>query len=182
MRADPPVDEAAIVACLGHLDATIRRRPYPYETSHKLDELEVILADGTRLEFLLKDLRRSSLGSSARRVKPHIFHDPFREAEAYRLLVEAGLGKAICRASGRDWLLLEKVRGVELWQVGRLQAWVDAARWLARLHAHFAARRPTSLHLLNYNAEYFRMWSQRALRHHPSLRPILRHHERVVEL
>ena len=37
----------------------------------------------------------------------------------------------------RYWLLLEKVAGVELWQVGDFAVWEDVARWLGAFHARF---------------------------------------------
>lgn len=176
------IDAATLAVSLDQPVASVRRRPYPYRTSHRLDELEVVLSDGTRLELLLKDLRRSKLHATARRSKPPFLHDPLREVEAYRLLASTGLGAPVCHDSGANWVLLEKVPGVELWQVGELEAWADAARWLERLHALFAERPPAGRHLLRYDADYFRIWPDRARRRHPALESVLGGYERVVEL
>jgi aminoglycoside phosphotransferase len=176
------MDAAAMTVRLDRSVASVRRRPYPYRTSHRLDELEVLLEDGTRLELLLKDLRRSRLHTSARIAKPAFLHDPLREIEAYHLLAPTGLGAPMCHDSGEDWVLLEKVQGVELWQVGDLNAWVDSARWLTRLHSLFAGHPPSSHHLIRYDEDYFRIWPARARRRHPALASITDNYERVVQL
>ena len=159
----------------------ISRRPYAYRTSHRLDELEFVQPDGTQLKLLLKDLRRSELGP-ARRVKPRLVHNPRREVEAYRVLADANLGTPICHNSGKHWLLLEKVQGVELWQVGELATWVDVARWLAAFHDHFASKPPSSVALLDYDAPFFRLWPERARSRHPELRRVLSGYDRVIKL
>jgi hypothetical protein len=176
------VDAATLAESLGRPVATVHRRPYPYGTSHRLDELEVMLSDGTRLELLLKDLRFSEISAAARTTKPTFLQNPQREIEAYRLLASTGLGVPICYDAGDDWVLLEKVPGVELWQVGEVDAWAQAARWLAQLHALFAERPPESHCLLRYDADYFRIWPERAGQLHPMLAPALRGYEHVIEL
>jgi hypothetical protein len=176
------MDAAMLAESLGRPVASVQRRPYPYGTSHRLDELEVVLLDGTRLDLLLKDLRISELGATARGTKPEFLYNPLREVEAYRVLATSGLGAPICHDAGDDWVLLEKVAGLELWQVGDLDSWVEAARWLDRLHALFAVRPPDSQHFLRYDAAYFRMWPNRAQRRHPVLSSVLGGYERVVEM
>lgn len=167
---------------LGRPVASIGRKPYSYRTSHQIDELEVVLADGAQMALLLKDLRRSELEPAARLAKPEFLHNPHRELEAYRLLADAGLGTPICYDAGDHWLLLEKVQGVELWQLGELEAWVAAARWLARFHSHFARRPPVSDRLIRYDADYFALWPVRAQRGHPALAGVVTGYERVVEI
>src|SRR5205823_1029274 len=92
---------------------------------------------GTRTTMLRKDLRWSEFGKTAQDVKPDFLHDPGREIEAYRILNEFDLGLPKVYESGADWFVLEKVPGVELWQIGDLGSWIDAARWLAKLHSLF---------------------------------------------
>src|SRR5581483_3290401 len=105
------------------------------------------------------------------RAKPAFLSHPAREPDVYRLLLApAALGTARCFAvasSGAPhaWLLLERVPGVELYQVGRLQTWEQVARWLARLHLRFAADAragtlPASL--LRYDRAFLELWSARA--------------------
>jgi aminoglycoside/choline kinase family phosphotransferase len=70
-------------------------------------------------------------------------------------------------ARDRQWLFLERVPGRLLWQVGRLESWEKAARWLAALHTEFDAdrlgsRRKPLPSLLRYDAAFYRVWLQRA--------------------
>jgi len=169
-------------ASLGRPVASVHRAPYPYSTSHRIDALDVVLSDGTRIELLVKDLRIPVSSAPAPGAKPGFLHNPQREVEAYRLLASAGLGVPICHGAGDDWVLLEKVPGVELWQLGNVDSWADAARWLERLHALFAERPPESQHFLHYDAAYFRIWPDRARRRHPELSSVLRDYERIVDL
>ncbi len=125
---------AALEAALGTRVGRIERRRSPYRTSFLLDEVDVDLADGRRLELVLKGVDRRSLGPAARVAKPAVVHDSRREIQAYRLLANAGLGTPELVAAGTGWLLLERVRGLELSRIGDLDVWRAAARWLARLH------------------------------------------------
>lgn len=150
----------------------VSRRPYAYGTSHRLHEVELERPDGTRVRRLLKDLGPAE--------KPDFLHDPRREIQAYRILGAAGLGTPTCHDSGDGWLMLEKIPGVELWQVGDLDTWIEVARWLARMHAHFAAAPPDSDGLLVYDANFLSLWPERAQRKHPILRPIAARYDRVL--
>src|SRR5206468_618453 len=66
----------------------------------------------------------------------------------------------------RHWLLIEKVPGVELWQVGELPVWEDVARWLGEFHAGFAGRvdevRAANPYLFELSEDWFRSWRDRA--------------------
>jgi Ser/Thr protein kinase RdoA (MazF antagonist) len=148
------------------------RRPYRYATSAPLEEVRVSMDDGAVMELILKDLSRDRLLGDARTTKPAFLHQPEREVETYRrILAPAGIG-ARCFAAvaesnpPRHWLLLEKVPGVELWQVGELSVWEEVARWLGGLHARFAGRidelRDANPYLLEYSLPWYRSWSERA--------------------
>lgn len=172
---------AELTRVLGRQVTTVERSPSPYRTSFPLEELRVELADGTRLQLVRKDLRRSALGMIAHRVKPAFLHDPGREIEAYRLLAGRRLGTPAYYGAGRGWILLEKVPGVELAQIGELEAWRRAAQWLARLHATFAGMPPSSRRLLDHDASYYRLWPQRAAARVPEVSWIAARYEPVVE-
>jgi hypothetical protein len=43
-----------------------------------------------------------------------------------------------CAASGADWIVIERVPGVELWQIGEADLWVRVAAHVARLHRQLA--------------------------------------------
>jgi hypothetical protein len=148
------------------------RRPSPYRTSFALEEISVTLEDGTECEVMFKDLSRESLSAAARAVKPTFVHDPRREIDAYgRILGDCDCGTATCFAAVADgdhhWLLLEKVPGVELYQVGELAVWQTVATWLGTVHARFSADAPMIASevksLLRYDPAFYRVWLHRAL-------------------
>jgi aminoglycoside phosphotransferase (APT) family kinase protein len=164
--------EEALAAYLGRpAEVTaLERRPCPYRTSFPLEELEVELRGGRRLRIMLKDLSHGSLAPEAARAKPRSLHDPLREICAYReLLAGAGLGtpeyygESTDPATGRHWLFIENVEGDVLWQVGELETWAAAARWLAELHARFAANSSSHEFLLRYDRGLWRRWIDRAI-------------------
>jgi hypothetical protein len=143
-------------------------------TSFHLVELDIELEDGSVLRLLLKDLGRKNLHETARRVKPGFLYDPLREIRTYQeILARDRLGTAHCYGAvvrpGEDlyWLFLEKVPGVRLSQMGDDSPWLQAARWLARLHARFLRESETlnrSAPLLRYDAAYYRLWLERVER------------------
>lgn len=149
----------------------LTRRPYVYSTSYLLEELDVQLDDGTRLELLFKDLTTAGMLEGAHTHKPGFLYDPLREIEAYRsVLPLEPLGTARCYGvldgAGRYGLFLERVPGQELYDVGDTAVWADVARWLARMHDRFT-NRVEQLHrthgrLLQYDAAYYRRWLDRA--------------------
>ena len=154
--------------------ARLERRPADMRSSCTLEELNVCLDDGASLTLLFKDLSRHALLDSARQVKPAFLHDPLREIEIYRrFLAPERMGTATCYGVevdprvGHYWLFLEKVTGVELFQVGDFATWQLVARFLAGMHTRFAARADLrelahAAHLLAYNADFFRVWLDRA--------------------
>lgn len=149
----------------------LARRPSTYRTSFALEELDVGLDDGATLRLIFKDLSWGALHEAARAAKPAFLHDPRREIAVYRaILAPARLGTARCygavsdERAGRYWLFLERVPGVELYQIGAFDIWQRAARWLALLHARFAGTRglPAGACLVDYDAEFYRTWMRRA--------------------
>jgi hypothetical protein len=161
--------EAELARLLGA--ARVRRRPFEYRSSAPMAELD---ADGRKL--LLKDNSRLWLTENARRARLEFLHDPEREAYVYReLLAGARLGTAelVLADRERQWLVVEKVDGTELYQVGELELWAGAMRWLARLHDRFLGleHRPP---LVRYDERHFRLWPEQA-------RPELAGYDSVVE-
>jgi aminoglycoside phosphotransferase (APT) family kinase protein len=167
----------ALEAALGGPVLELARRPSPSRTSALLEEVDARLADGRELALLLKVLCRSALTPEARAAKPADLHDARRELDVYdRLLADAGLGTARLYASGDDppWLLLERVAGVELYQVGSAAAWCFVAQELALLHAVLAPRADRAATLLRHDAALLRRWPERAAAFAPaSARPLL---------
>jgi aminoglycoside phosphotransferase (APT) family kinase protein len=147
----------------------VQRRPCAYRTSFPLEEIDVELADGTRLAMMLKDLGHGSLTPDAARAKPRFLHDPLREISTYReVLSGAALGtpeyygESTDPRSERHWLFIERVDGDVLWQVGEVETWAAAARWLARLHERFAGAAAQWPFLLRYDGALWRVWIDRA--------------------
>lgn len=149
----------------------------PYHSSHLLCEGCVRFEAERALPLVLKCLSREAMPSSIRDCKPPFVYDPAREALTYRaILAPLQLGTAHCYGcttdpAGREWLVLEKVAGEVLTDVGELDCWQEAARWLARLHAQVTLGRldPTDdlqSHLVRYDAKYFRKWLDRAIAFH----------------
>jgi aminoglycoside phosphotransferase (APT) family kinase protein len=135
--------------------------PHPYRTSHWLAALEVGYADGSSESLVLKDL--GSLGEA----RPAFVHDPLREIDVYRrLLPGARLGTASFRGAvvdpslGRFWLVIERVRATELWQIGSFESWLRAAGWLAEMHVRL--KDAESEHLTRWTREYIGTWIARA--------------------
>lgn len=151
--------------------ASLERRPSAYRTSFALEELDVRLEDGTTLALIFKDVSQEALLVSARQAKPDFLLDPLREIEVYRaILAPQGLGPtwygaAVDPEAGRSWLFLERVPGIELYQVGDLAVWKAVAHWLAALHERFAGcidALAEVAHLLRYDGTLYRRWMERA--------------------
>jgi hypothetical protein len=180
---------------------SLERRASIYQTSSPVEELEVGLDDGTSLQLVFKDLSEEALLKEARGVKPSFLHDPLREIEAYQtVLAPVGLGTAAYYGAvvdverGRYWLFLEQVSGVPLWQIGELATWEDAARWLGEMHGRFEGelgRQGDAAHFLRYDADFYRLWLNRAqafakeaetgARARKGLDWLAERHERLVE-
>jgi hypothetical protein len=147
----------------------LERRPCAYRTSFALEELDVALADGTRLRLMMKDLSRAALHREALAAKPELLYEPMREIHVYRDLLDgAGLGTAeyhgssIDPAQDRWWLFIENVVGDALWQIGEFDVWEETARWLARMHGALGRRVNGRGPLLRYERELLGVWARRA--------------------
>lgn len=157
-----------------HIVHRMKRRVSKYCSSYRIEELDVVLADGQSVKLLFKDLSRGALIPEARNAKPDFLRHPLREIACYRALLarhETGTakfyGSFIDREHGRYWLFLERVPPEMLWQTGEFDVWKNVARWLARMHGRFAretvvVRPRRALPLLRYNKRYYWRWMRRA--------------------
>jgi Ser/Thr protein kinase RdoA (MazF antagonist) len=122
-----PVTDKELREALG--TDSLRRRPWPYQASLPMEELDL---GGRRL--LLKDL-----SGSRDLPRPPLAPDPRREIAVYRdvlaPLAVDGAPQVAAADERAGWFVLEFVSGTPLWQIGELETWRAAARWLARLHA-----------------------------------------------
>ena len=142
------------------------RRPSEYRTSFALDEIDVELGDGRALELMFKDAGDTGLAPEVRAAKPAFLYDPRRELEAYRdVLAAAGLGTARLYASDTDrgWLFLERVRGIELYQVGPRATWEHVARWLGRMHALLEPAHERVTTAIRHDRAFYLQWPERAV-------------------
>jgi hypothetical protein len=200
MRTAPPTPSDAELAetLAGILEEAgvgsvreVRRRPSEYRTSFPLEELDAELADGSRLRIAFKQLDWDCLDEQARLAKPGFLHDPEREPAVYEVVLPRAplgpprhYGSVLDPPSGRHWLFIEWVEGRELYQVGELELWCAAARWLAEMHvslddpgSHLGPGR-----LIEYDAGYYRRWMDRALEFAgASLDSLAERYEPVVE-
>jgi hypothetical protein len=150
---------------------TLGRRPCPYASSFRIDELDVTFTDGSRVQLVLKDLGSESMGEAARRARPEFLYEPRREINAYRWILPhapAGAAAWYGAVADRYWLLLDRVNGSLLWQVGDVSIWQQAAAWIARFHCAFPPLKARQLAkragVLQYDEEFYWLWMQRAQR------------------
>lgn len=178
--------------------ARLERQPSAYASSFILEELDIKLSDGTVLHLLFKDLSPLALLPDARNIKPAFVSDSRREIEVYqKILPLRPISTATCfgvvvdQQLGRYWLFLERIPGVELYQVGELATWQQVAGWLVGLHTGLTAESgclDAAAHLLTYNGDYFWQWPRRALafrkaeQSHRTLEWLNTRYERVVEI
>jgi hypothetical protein len=209
---DSPAADATAIAQAMRLETCVgparqvtdlRRRASLYRSSFVLEEWDVCLDDGTILPLAFKDLSWQGMSAHARAIKPGFLYDPRREIAVYRrILGNATPGTARCFAAAAmdgnnssNWLLLERVLGPKLSEVGELSVWGEAARWAAGMHrrfmphvAHLRERAP----LLEYDVAFYRRWMSRAraflMRSKPSMpatmariRWLGARHERAME-
>lgn len=147
--------------------AALERRPSEYQTSFTLEELDVRLENGDRLELMLKDVSPNGLQAGSRIAKPEFLYDPLREIEAYRdVLGPLSLGTPTLYLADPEHglLVIERVPGVELFQVGSRATWEHVARWLARMHRELGPATASFARAIRYDREYFVQWPARALR------------------
>ncbi len=150
---------------MGETVASFDRRPSAYRTSFALDEVDVSLAGGKRLELMFKEVGPAGLAASARAAKPPFLYDPLREIEAYRDLLDPAFGTP--RFYGADpergWLFIERVPGVELFQVGERRTWERVAQWLASMHDRLEGAAADVPRAIRYDRAYLECWPARAV-------------------
>jgi Phosphotransferase enzyme family len=143
-----------------------------YTTSSPMYDVVARSTGGRVTRLVVKDIAWDSLIPAATDVKPRFLHDPRREPAVYQQLLEGrGFGTPIHYATLDDnglprWLVLERVAGRELYQVGSPASWCAAAAWLGRFHA--ANTRLTTdspAPLLCHDKKWFQLWAERARCH-----------------
>jgi aminoglycoside phosphotransferase (APT) family kinase protein len=152
----------------------LNRQVSPYSSSYPLEELSIELADRRTLPLIFKNLSPAALLPAAAQAKPAFLVDPRREIAVYQQLLASQqistpelYGAHIDERCGRYWLFLERVPGVELYQIGEIATWQRVAAWLAETQVRFAAApgllaRAQQLPLLRYDASFYHTWLHRA--------------------
>jgi Ser/Thr protein kinase RdoA (MazF antagonist) len=185
---DAIVDEMIneMIAGVAAPGAIVTRRPFAYATSHRLEEIELRGARGASQYLVAKHLGRHAMTEAARIAKPAAMHCAGREVAVYRhVLAGADIGTpklvggwadgddaadGAVDGDGDGVLVLEWVDGTPLAEIGDFTVWQAVARWLARMHATFAAvpritasdRGPLSS-LLRYDRELLATAGRRGL-------------------
>lgn len=159
--------EAALAEALGVAVEILERRPGAYPSSFAVEEIDM-LAGRELLPLFVKDVGPAGLTEEGRRAKPDFLLEPRREREAYDSLLPGGVPEAPRlhavvddEAEGHCWLVLERIVGTPLHESGDFEQWLEAARWLARMHARCADLRGE--HLLRYDASLYELWLARAV-------------------
>jgi aminoglycoside phosphotransferase (APT) family kinase protein len=141
------------------------RRPSEFASLFPADVVVLSLHDGRQLSFFVKRLGTEQADHPEKQRRD-------REIRIYEELF-AGADLPTVRYFGTEWdevaqrqdLFLEQVRDWDL-RYQELEHWFTAARQLASLHAHFAARLERLLacdYLLRLDVEYHRGWAERAV-------------------
>ena len=171
----------------------VERRPSAQRSSFLVDEIDVRFEDGSGLELFAKAVHWEAMAPEAQSAKPPFLWDPDRERATYEtilspLSVEGARYFGSYVAGGIRYLLLERLRGTPLWQFGELEAWREAARWLARMHARVGAAGAiysrAAAHLVTYDRAFYDCWLERAHTFHPSspdLAIVAAHYARIVD-
>jgi Ser/Thr protein kinase RdoA (MazF antagonist) len=161
---------AALELALGQRVSGLRRRLSAYSSSYTVENLDVTTARGKKFRLVLKDVSPPSVLATAQQVRPHFLYHPAREIEVYqKILNPLRGGTAHCLGAvnsphlERHWMFLERVDGRLLWQVGDLEKWDAAARWLAEFQTRLHGKKlPVGEALLRYDENFFSVWIERA--------------------
>ena len=152
----------------------VERQPARYHSTWQMEDVDILLANGQALHAVVKDLSPDAQLDAARGVKPEFLVDPLREIETYRHILSAPetgtapfLGAVVNERRQTFVLVLGRIEGTPLWQIGHFAVWEAAAAWLARFH--LSARRRAIEHaeaarLLRYDRTYYGQWIKRARR------------------
>jgi aminoglycoside phosphotransferase (APT) family kinase protein len=142
----------------------LRREPIPVASLFPAEVLTVVLADGSELALFVKHLGREQADHPDKqrrdrevRVYEELLGDPALPVPRY-------YGSRWNAATRRREMYLEHVPDWSL-KYTDLEHWFTAARRLAQLQAHFAARAEELLgrdFLLRLDAGYFQAWAERA--------------------
>jgi hypothetical protein len=170
-----PADlERVLAMSIGHEQhiSRIECRPSIHQSSFPVHDVDVTFEDGRIIRLVAKAAHHEAMSPEARRAKPPFLWNDARERVTYDSLL-AGLDLNTPRffgsyvdGQGTQYLLLERIDGIPLWQCSEFEAWREAARWLARFHnrigLHAAVTAGAAAHLIRYDRPYYDRWMRRA--------------------
>jgi hypothetical protein len=174
LAASTMVTDAELRHEFGPSVLTMKRSAWEFATSVPLELVRVQLRSGRSREYVLKHLAPGELSTKARRVRPPFVIEPRREIEMYRLVLDpAGVGPRLVRArcvpeAGIYWVLIERVKGSPLVEIGEPETWQAVARWLGTFHDRYVRGVAPSVReqarLIEYDGDWYRVWLDRARR------------------
>lgn len=144
-------------------------QPWNSFSSFRMEALSLTFEDGFLMPTLMKDVSPTGRLRFNQNLKPEFLYEPRREIEVYQTLLAPDadaprfIAAEIDESSGRYLLFIEHVDGLPLWQAGKLDMWLVAARWLASFHQ--SAQKtggPAGNSLLKYNRLFYAVWPKRA--------------------
>ncbi|MGH2773559.1 MAG: aminoglycoside phosphotransferase family protein [Actinomycetota bacterium] len=147
----------------------VQRIASKFSTSSPIEDLSLKTRRG-RLKLIFKDLSPGRLLDEARKVRPGFVYDPRREIEVYRRVLASNpmgtarfFGATTDDEAGSYRLFVERVPGVELYQVEDPSVWEQVGAWLGRLHDRLEGNTEVN-GLPQYDAAWYRRWMDRAAR------------------
>lgn len=120
----------------------LERQPFSGSSSFSTERIRARLDNGEWLDVFFKDLNPAGLLKEARRVREAGLERSLRELRMYqeilaplRLDTPEVYGSWCAPEEGICWLFLEDAGPKRLSRLGDFSLWVQATRWVARLHA-----------------------------------------------
>jgi aminoglycoside phosphotransferase len=162
-------------AALGRHVVSSETMPHPYATSHTLLDADIELDDGRLLHAVLKETSKCPPD------RPSFVHDPCREIEMYRRILQpSGVWAPQLLGIADSYLVLEHVRGVPLWQCQHELVSRRLGGTLRRLHDALAPSVDAPF-LLQFDRAFYGRWFERACSFDPALRRLADAHEFATE-
>lgn len=145
------------------------RQPFSGSSSFATERIRAVLKDGEILDIFFKDLNPDNLLKEAREIRQSGLERGQREVFMYKdVLSQLLLGTPKLYGYRWEpkqsiyWIFIEDAGPKRLSRLGDFSLWVDAASWVARLHAiDISGINDNDGILPEYNASHFSLCSQR---------------------
>lgn len=155
--------------------ARLDRQPSKKSNSFATERVQVVLKDGEMLNIFFKDLNPDNMLKVAKKIRQHGLERSHRELFMYKdVLSQLRLGTPKLYGyrwepkNGIYWIFIEDAGPRRLQGFGDFSLWVDAARWIARLHAiDISGIDDKEGFLPKYNDSHYTLCRQRMLGYLP---------------